>query len=470
MKPTFLLLFFTYTFFSYAQVFPKETLKNSGDNNKRINLVLLSDGYTAAELPKFKTDATTFINKMFGSAPFSNYTNYFNVFIIKVPSNQSGADHPGTGTDVTEPAIPVKITDTYFNATFDSFGFHRLLYYELDGNSANDTKSKITSVLMDNIPDYDQAVILVNTNEYGGSGGEFVMTYTGFYGPDVAVHEIGHSLFNLKDEYFPIDDALAAEAANMTQESNPALVKWKNWIGTNGVGVYQYDTSGLAASWYRPHQNCKMRSIEKTFCSVCKEAIVERIHELVPALESYTPISNNLNNTTFPINFHLNLIKPVPNTLASQWTLNGSDFGVNVDDVSITETDLTTGINTLTVVVEDATALLRVDNHETIHAYSVTWTIDNSSLGLDLVSEVNNFEIKLYPNPSSDFINIKTKNSLNKNLTLEVISLDGKKLTSKILSNLEPIKLDISRFSKGIYITNIYSENTLIASKKIVKN
>ena len=470
MKPIFLLLFFIKTLISSAQVFPVENLKNSSDNDKRINLVLLSDGYTNAQLPKFKTDATTFIDRMFKMPPFSNYANYFNVFIINVPSNESGADHPGTGTDVTEPAIPVKFVDTYFNATFDSFGFHRLLYYELDGNSANNTQSKITNVLINNIPDYDQAIILVNTNEYGGSGGEFIMTYTGFYGPDVAVHEIGHSLFNLKDEYFPIDDALAAEAANMTQETNPTAVRWKNWIGTNGVGVYQYDTSGLAASWYRPHQSCKMRSIEQGFCSVCKEAIVEKIHELVPAIESFTPISNSLDNSTFPINFHLGLVKPIPNTLLTKWTLNGSNFALNLDDISVSETDLISGINTLSVVVNDDTALLRIDNHETIHAYTVTWTINNTTLGVDLISEVNNFDISLYPNPSSDLINIKTKNTLNKSLKLKVISLDGKKITSKILSNIEIQQLDISKFSKGIYITNFYSENVLIASKKIVKN
>ena len=213
-----------------------------------------------------------------------------------------------------------------------------------------------------------------------------------------------------------------------------------------------------------------MRSIEQGFCSVCKEAIIEKIHELVPAIESFTPISNSLDNSTFPINFHLGLVKPIPNTLLTKWTLNGSNFALNLDDISVSETDLISGINTLSVVVNDDTALLRIDNHETIHAYTVTWTINNTTLGVDLISEVNNFDISLYPNPSSDLINIKTKNTLNKSLKLKVISLDGKKITSKILSNIEIQQLDISKFSKGIYITNFYSENVLIASKKIVKN
>ena len=50
-------------------------------------------------------------------------------------------------------------------------------------------------------------------------------------------------------------------------------VKWKRFIGKNGVGVYEYDNGG--DGWYRPHENCKMRFLGKqyAFCEVCKEQI-----------------------------------------------------------------------------------------------------------------------------------------------------------------------------------------------------
>src|SRR5690606_15970478 len=117
----------------HAQVFEVETIKMSGENDKRINLIILSEGYQAYELTQFRTDAINFTNAMFNESPFKEYTNYFNVHIIKVPSNENGADHPGTATDVTEPASPLQMVDTYFNATYDSFGNHRRLYYEMDG-------------------------------------------------------------------------------------------------------------------------------------------------------------------------------------------------------------------------------------------------------------------------------------------------------------------------------------------------
>jgi len=201
------------SFIGFTQVFDVETIKFSGDNDKRINLVILSEGYQANELSDFITDATNFSNEMFNESPFSEYANYFNVYAIKVPSNESGADHPEDGIFV----------DTYFNATYNAFNNPYLLFYEIDGNSTNNTEAKILSVLADNFPNYDNALILVNSPGYGGSGGEFPMAYNGFWATRVIMHELGHSLFDLKDEYYP-GDLLAGEAINMTQETDPNFV------------------------------------------------------------------------------------------------------------------------------------------------------------------------------------------------------------------------------------------------------
>jgi Secretion system C-terminal sorting domain len=265
---------------------------------------------------------------------------------------------------------------------------------------------------------------------------------------------------------------LVAEAINMTQETNTSLVKWKNWIGSNGIGIFPHGVSGISATWYKPrHQECKMELLNKPFCSVCKEGMVEKIHALISSIDSYSPGSNNISSPSFPIDFSLNLIKPIPNTLESTWTLNSVGFASNVDAISILETDLNSGINTLTAVVQDNTSLLRVDNHDTFHVYMVTWNIDNSALGVeDISSEVNNFNISIFPNPSNDIITIKVENTLNKDLKVDIVTMDGKKLKTVSISNLETQQIDISNLSKGIYLTNFYANNILIANKKIVKN
>ena len=457
----FLTIFFTNLTATYAQ-FDVETIKLSGDNDKRINLVILSEGYQDGELNQFVTDATGFSNEMFNQSPFSEYANYFNVHVIKVPSNQSGADHFGTASDEPVPAVPFKNVNTYFNASYDNFDIHRLLY--------TSSFATINTVLANNFPTYDQALILTNSDIYGGSGGTFPISSTGVSANEIAIHELGHSLFDLKDEYYP-GDALAAEAINMTQETNTGLVKWKNWIGINGVFIFPYGASGIAATWNRPHENCKMRYLGVPFCSVCKEGIVEKIHDLISPIDSYTPVSNTLNNPSYPIDFQLNLIKPIPNTLESSWTLNAVDFGTNVDDVSVLETDLNTGLNDLTVVITDATSLLKVDNHETTHVYSITWSITKSALGVDdIIAKENRYSITMYPNPSNAIVNLKLESNNALNLKVEIVSLDGKKVKTTSISNHETKQLDISNLSTGIYISIFYSGNVLIASKKLVKN
>ncbi|WP_298495207.1 M64 family metallopeptidase [uncultured Algibacter sp.] len=472
MKSFLCFLFFSLNIlYLSAQVFDVEPIKISGDDAKRINLIIMGDGYTTTELDKFITDATNFSNSMFSKSPLKEYAEYFNVYAIKVPSNESGADHPGIGSAYYESNWPVPITnvDTFFNATFDAYGNHFLLFYEADGNYSNNTEAKIFSVLADNFPTYDQALILVNSPYYGGSGGIFPMASTGASSDELAIHELGHSLFNLKDEYYP-GDLLAAEAINMTHVDNINNPKWSNWLGTNNIGVYQHTcTSGNCSDWYKPHTSCKMEVLNNPFCSVCKEGIIEKIHNLVSPIEAYTP-NNSINNPTFPLNFSLNLIKPEPNTLDSEWTLNTIIHANNVDDVSLAETDLIEGVNTLTTVVNDNSNLLRVDNHDTFHVYTVTWTINYTTLGVnDIENEVNTYNISMYPNPANNILNLEFESQSISDLKVEIVSLDGKIVNTTTLSNYENKQLKISYLSQGIYITNFYSGKVLIASKRLTK-
>ncbi|GAA3565104.1 M64 family metallopeptidase [Snuella lapsa] len=467
---TIIALSLLYLQLGFSQTFDVEAIKISGDDDKRINLVILSEGYQESELTQFITDATSFTNGMFNESPFSEYANYFNVYAIKIPSNESGADHPATATDIDETELTPTYVDTYFNATYDSFGLHRRLYYEIDGNSANNTEAKINTVLANNFPTYDQALILVNSDDYGGSGGEFPMAYTGYWGTNVIMHELGHSLFDLKDEYYP-GDLLAGEAINMTQETDPDLIKWKNWLYDNGVGIYQYyDHEGLAKDWYKPHQDCIMEKTDQSFCSVCKEGIVEKIHSLILPIDDYSPNNASIESPSFPIDFQLDLIHTIPNTLETTWTLNSNEFATNVDEISILESDLNNGINNLTVVVHDATSLLRVDNHNTTHIQVIHWNIDNSSLGLTSISSIiNDLSIALYPNPTNTIAYIKLESQSNISLKVELMSLDGKKIKSLNLTTLSPLELDIQHLSQGTYIANFYADNIRIASKRLVK-
>ena len=72
--------------------------------------------------------------------------------------------------------------------------------------------------------------------------------------------------------------------------------------------------------------------------------------------------------------------------------------------------------------------------------------------------------INIYPNPASSILNIE--HSLNEDLTLELFSLDGKKILEQVLTQ-KLTKLNMSQFSQGAYFIRI-TQNEKVFSQKIV--
>jgi hypothetical protein len=360
-----------------AQVFPVEQIMDNGPDAKRINFVILGDGYTNDQLDDFTTDANNINNQVFNKSPFKEYSAFFNTYIIKVPSNESGADHPGTATDVNEPSHPVMDVDNYFGSTFDFFDIHRLL---VPVNTSN-----IYSVLADNYPGYDQVIVLTNSHYYGGSGGALATTSLHASAPEIAIHEIGHSFGGLADEYWA-GDFYANERPNMTANSNPSSVKWSNWVGTSGIDIYVHGNNGVPANWYRPHQNCEMRYLNQQFCAVCRETFIDKIYLLTDPIDSHSPTSGNLQFWGFPLDFSIDLVLPSPNTLKTEWILDGNIIATDVNNISIGAEDLPLPASTLKVQVIDTTQLSRSYLPASGYVFSLNWTINNNVLPVELVS------------------------------------------------------------------------------------
>ena len=67
-------------------------LQVTGPAASRFNLVVMGDGYTAAELPKFREQVDKHLNMLWSIEPFKSYRNYFNVYAVEIASPQSGVD------------------------------------------------------------------------------------------------------------------------------------------------------------------------------------------------------------------------------------------------------------------------------------------------------------------------------------------------------------------------------------------
>lgn len=406
---------------SKAQTFAVDTVLKNGPIADRINLVFLGDGYTAGEQTKFITDVNDILNAMFAQPPFKQYKNYFNAFAIKVISAQSGANHPKNTTD-SDCTTPVAVVDNYFGSTFDYQGIHRLLY--------PNKLSQVINVLSTHFPQYDQAFVAVNSPYYGGAGG-FVATCSDHAnGRDVAIHEMGHSFAGLADEYWA-GASYAAEKPNMTKQTDPLLVKWKNWMGTNGVGIYSHSGD---ASWKKPHTNCKMGVLNVPFCNVCSETFVERFHLFVNPLSGFTPEDVSFNVAPEPdqnLEFALSLVPPDPNTLKITWQKDGEVISKNVETISISSADIE-GSTIIRATVQDTISLTRSGAHASNHLYAVEWEITKSTItGVEV--QAKRYDISVYPNPSHG--ELKFSYSLSKPGPVSVSLFDGSGRKIKRLIN-----------------------------------
>jgi hypothetical protein len=423
---------------SFGQIFPKDSLLYNGTIDKIINVVIMPDGYTLAELPKFKTDATDYMEYFFSQLPFSGYKDYFNVFTVNVPSNQSGVIHPFTASDcgsdnvVTEP-------DIYFKSRMDYAGIHRLIVADY---------SIVNTTLNNNFPQWDIVLILVNSTKYGGSGGTFSVASTDPSAAKVAVHEIGHSFGNLRDEYYP-GASYMIEQANTSKESNPNLVRWKNWMGVNNTGIFQFSED---PSWNRPHQNCKMRYIDSPFCPYCNELIIEKIHAITNAIYAYAPDPTTFSVTSEKIPFAISTLKPKPNTLKIAWTLDGDNYANNTDTLTLDSKTLAKGIHTLVATVADTTSAVKTSANATTHLYSIQWTINKLITNISIQTEQFKTVVSAFPNPFHDNITISFTLEKISNVRVDILGINGSLIQTLFNQNNIPA-------GKFTHTANLFSKN-----------
>ncbi|MEZ6195621.1 MAG: M64 family metallopeptidase [Planctomycetota bacterium] len=246
-------------------------IHGDGSPTDRLDIVIMGDGYTAAEIPLFHTHAANFVTAWTSEAPNDRYKNFVNIWRVDVESAQSGADKPG----------PCWTTPTFVNteldATYCTGGTMRCV-------TTNTSKVMSTAAL--NVPGFDEVIVAVNDAEYGGCANS-VSNYAAANssGLQVAVHELGHSIFGLADEY-DYGASSSTYTGNELGQVNVSIhdatsmaalqTKWHYWIGTEGVSAFEgarYYQFGI----FRPKSNCKMRSNGQPFCPVCREATLEHI-------------------------------------------------------------------------------------------------------------------------------------------------------------------------------------------------
>lgn len=459
-----------------SQTYKIDTLQFKGDINKYINVVILGDGYTSSEQNLFKSDATNYMNNfMFSQTPYKEYKNYFNVFLIEVPSAESGIKHPRTASDCPAAGThPASNPNNFFGTTFDVGGIHRLV-------SPNETK--VSNVLSANFPNYDQAYIIANSSQYGGAGGQFATFTTNASSGEIGLHEGGHSFGALADEYWA-GAQYAMEKPNMTQQTDATKVKWKNWMNVNGVGIFSHSGD---ASWKKPRSGeCKMELLGKPFCSVCNETIVEKIHSLVRPVYQQTPVQSTVSITNQLANFSIVYMMPISNSMSTRWildgfanaknqvsvfkwTTSGKVLAINKDAYALDGKTLTPGQHKLKVYTLDTTALTRSDVHPTGDLDSIVWTLNVTATGIEISQGIIS-DIKLYPNPVKDNLTLSYAMEKEQTVITNLYTLEGKRLltySDHVRQGTYQKNLSMNDLATGTYLIEVRSDSFSITQQVI---
>ncbi|MFC2116092.1 M64 family metallopeptidase [Bacteroidota bacterium] len=256
-------------------------LVDKGNPSEKLDIVFLAEGYTAAETEKFYEDVSRFYLSLSAVEPYNKLQSRLNIWAVASVSEESGTDLPAQS--IWE--------NTVINSNFYTFTCDRYLTTE-DIKSVRDIAG---------IVPYDVICILVNTDKYGGGGiyNHYAMVSSdGPMADFVFIHELGHALAGLGDEYYSSFVAYEDFYDLDLEPWQPNLttlvdfdVKWKDLIhdtvpaptpSTKGyseiVGLFEgggYSATGI----YRPGFECRMKSNETDkFCEVCKNTIEKMIY------------------------------------------------------------------------------------------------------------------------------------------------------------------------------------------------
>jgi hypothetical protein len=257
----------------------------------RVDLVILGEGYIEADFKpqgKWHVDAARLVKNFFEKMPFKALRNLFNVHLVEVVSMDRGADdRPGHDSKRTA-----------FDATYGFSGVARLLVCQ-----------NVQAVIQaaQNAPAVDMILVLVNDSRFGGSGGSgseipLSVCSTEPTAYETAIHELGHSIAGLADEYvdetvvdnYPLPSQGDFAEPNVTLLSRVDLstpermletLKWSHFLEEPGAakkygkGYYEggyYRSKGVL----RPAASCIMGSQGGTggFCFVCNAEMTRSLH------------------------------------------------------------------------------------------------------------------------------------------------------------------------------------------------
>jgi hypothetical protein len=185
--------------------------------------------------------------------------------------------------------------------------------------------------------DFDQILIIANTDTYGGIGGSLATTSGGnSLGPLITPHELGHSLGRLTDEYTYLARGVKGSAYTGGEPNSPHMTvmsiedmltkqaKWFRWLGEpseSGGKIERFEGGSQRSSGvFRPSKHSMMISVGYYFDQVSREQMVRKISEQVGLIAASTPENAYLVRMD---TLWINPAHPVYHELQITWKVDG---------------------------------------------------------------------------------------------------------------------------------------------------
>ena len=182
-----------------------DVLTENGPSAAKVDLAIVAEGYTESEYGKFTADAKRAMDYLFAVEPFRTRMGDFNVRAVFAESKQSGVTDRHFGID----------RDTVLRCAYGSGGAERTL---------ESTDVRLVGEAAAAAP-ADFVLVLANSRRYGGSAyfrGPAVVAIDSAFARYLVLHEIGHVIAGLAEEYY---------VAGPTARSIPAA--WSRGIRTS---------------------------------------------------------------------------------------------------------------------------------------------------------------------------------------------------------------------------------------------
>lgn len=278
----------------FPAVIGGETLYDAAPAEDALDIVILGDGYTEAELPTFTEDAQTLADAILEAEPLASLSGRVNVHRVDAASNESGVSYDcvdGCGMRDTayRTIFPIEVANAALGLDYRTTAVFQLDQWGVARAAAT-------------FP-WDMVVVIANTTHDGGfavhyatvpKGADDTWSATG-------VHELGHTLGLLGDEY-QSDACVRSDALglpdNITDDGeDPPWSQWidedtplptpdeAEWIGEVGAFEGAWNCDDL----YRPAHSCRMRDSDGgKFCPVCAELLARRVYRYGDPAEDVT--------------------------------------------------------------------------------------------------------------------------------------------------------------------------------------